>query len=151
MRIRKKELSIKRKLIKLIGSRYADFIKSHYSQQRKDSFRALISVLLSQRTKEELTLKKDRLLFDKLHLKPEDFLAMNRKEIEKLIFPVGFYRQKAKRIKEICRILKEKHKGKVPETREELLQLPGIGKKSADVVLNSLNGKVIAMDVNEVV
>jgi endonuclease-3 len=57
------------------------------------------------------------------------------KQIEKLIYPVSFYRQKAKHVKETCRILLEKFGGVVPETMEELLTLPGVGRKTANLVL----------------
>jgi len=134
-------------VLNYIKRRYTHFMRSHYSH-RSDYFRTLITVLLSQRTREEVTLNKDRLLFEKLHLKLDDFLNMDAKEIESLIKPVGFYREKARKIKLICKILKEEYKGGIPKTREELMKLPGIGKKSADVVLNAMEGNTIAVDVH---
>lgn len=74
---------------------------------------------------------------------------MSEREIEKIIYPTCFYRNKAKRIKEICRILKEKYRGKVPATREELMKLPGVGGKSADIVLSYVYRRpVIACDTH---
>ena len=136
-----------RRVYKYLRKNYYGFINQHYSHS-KDAFRILITVLLSQRTKEELTLAKNELLFNKLKLKLNDFLRMREREIADLIKPVGFYRQKAKKIKELCKILKEKYNGKVPLKREELLKLPGIGKKSADVLLNALVKPTIAVDVH---
>jgi endonuclease-3 len=76
-------------------------------------------------------------------------LKLSEKQIEKLIYPAGFYRQKAKRIKKICKILIERYKGKVPDSREELLKLPGVGLKTSDVVLSYGYGKpVIAVDTH---
>lgn len=135
------------KIYKFLKRKYGSFIKQHYSHSN-DAFRILISVLLSQRTREELTLEKDALLFDKLKLRIDDFLKLSENQIAELIKPVGFYRQKAKRIKQLCKILKEKYNCKVPLKREELLKLPGIGKKSADVVVNALVKPTIAIDVH---
>lgn len=134
-------------VLQYLEKKYTPFMKKHYSH-KKDYFRALITVLLSQRTREEITIEKSKLLFDKLHLKVNDFLKMSTSRIEQLIKPAGFYRQKAKKIKLICKILKQKYDGKVPKSREQLLELPGIGKKSADVVLNTIKRDVIAVDVH---
>jgi len=134
-------------LFQYIKKKYKGLIEKHYSHS-KDPFKLLITVLLSQRTREELTIEKSKFLFEKLRLGLDDFLKMDEDEIAELIKPVGFYREKAKRIKEICKMIKEKYKGKVPETREQLLLLPGIGKKSADVVLNALGKETIAIDVH---
>lgn len=138
---------IARIVLRYLKKKYLPFMKKHYSH-KKDYFRTLITVLLSQRTREELTIKKSELLFEKLHFKLDDFLNMHVKKIENLIKPVGFYRKKAKKIRLICKMLKEKYDGKIPKTRQQLMQLPGIGKKSADVVLNAINGNVIAIDVH---
>jgi len=66
---------------------------------------------------------------------PEKILKLSRKKLEKLIRPSGPFRQKTKRIKSVSKIILEKYKGKVPKTREELMELPGVGFKTADVVL----------------
>ncbi|MDW8084480.1 MAG: endonuclease III, partial [Candidatus Caldarchaeum sp.] len=69
--------------------------------------------------------------------------------ITKLIKPVGFYREKAKRIKQIARIIYGRYGGRVPESREELLKLPGVGPKTADIVLSVAFGKPeIAVDTH---
>ena len=108
----------------------------------------LIGVLLSQRTRDEVSWVASDRLFSKARI-PDDMLKLNEKEIQKIIYPVGFYRQKAKRIRQICKILKEKYNGKVPKTREELMQLPGIGIKSTNIVLSYGYGHpVISVDVH---
>lgn len=115
---------------------------------KEDPFYILIGVLLSQRTKDEVSWSATRRLFFKAK-NLDAMLNLNKKQIEKIIYPVGFYRQKAKRIKQICKILKEKYRGRVPDTREELMELPGIGLKSANIVLSYGYGKpVIAADVH---
>jgi endonuclease-3 len=115
---------------------------------KSDPFKVLITTILSQRTKDEITRKASTQLFRTADT-PESILKLSEKQIAKLIKPVGFYNQKAKRIKQICKILLEKYRGKVPRTREELMQFPGVGSKTADVVLcYSFGQDVIPVDVH---
>lgn len=102
--------------------------------RKEDPFRVLIGVVLSHRTKDETSWSAFSRLFKKAK-NLDGLLKLSEKQIAKIIYPVGFYNQKAKRIKQICKILKEKYHSKVPATREELMQLPGVGGKSADIVL----------------
>ncbi|DAC72269.1 MAG TPA: endonuclease III [Thermoplasmata archaeon] len=97
-------------------------------------FVTLISCLLSLRTKDEVTEKASRLLLTKYYT-PEKILGLTEKQIETMIYPVGFYKTKAKRIKEISRTLLDKYKGKVPDEFEELLTLKGVGRKTANIVM----------------
>ncbi len=111
-------------------------------------FRALVAVLLSSRTRDETTLEAVKRLFRRADT-PEAMLALSEQEIAGLIYPVGFYRSKAKRLRELARVLLKEHGGRVPESLEELLRLPGIGRKSANVVLSSAFGKnAIAVDTH---
>jgi endonuclease-3 len=121
-----------------------------FRKRKQNPFETLIGVVLSQRTKEEVSFPAtDRLFARAKDL--EGILKLSEKEIEKIIYPSGFYRQKARRIKQICKILKEKYRGKVPDRREELMELPGVGGKSADIVLSYAYGQsVIACDVHVV-
>lgn len=100
----------------------------------RDPFKVLMSTLLSQRTKDEVTEKASKNLFSKFS-SPEKLSQAKTSEIESLIKPVGFYRTKAKRVKEISKTLVERFGGKVPETLEELLSLPGVGRKTGNCVL----------------
>ncbi len=113
-----------------------------------DPYKTLISTLLSSRTNDDTTLKASKKLFEKapninaLH-------KLNTKEIEMLIYPVGFYKTKAKHLKKLAEVIREKYKGRVPDTREELMSLPGVGRKTANLVLNRAFGiPAIAVDTH---
>lgn len=106
------------------------------SQNRHgDPFRVLVGVLLSSRTKDDTTGPAVERLFAKART-PRTMARMDEKEIEELIFPVGFYHTKARHLKDMSRMLIEEFDGKVPRTMDELLSLPGIGRKSANLVLS---------------
>ena len=97
-------------------------------------FKVLVSTLLSLRTQDRTTEEASRRLFARAET-PQALLKLDVQEIEKLIYPVGFYRTKAKNLLNVCRILLEKHGGHVPDTMEELLALPGVGRKTANLVM----------------
>jgi len=106
---------------------------------RGDPFRVLITTLLSQRTRDENTGKASERLFSRFKT-PEGLSKANVKEIEGLIRESGFYKVKAKRIKEISKIVVD-NGGKVPEDAGGVMELPGIGKKTANCVLVYAYGK----------
>src|SRR6478672_6737125 len=97
-------------------------------------FRVLISCILSLRTQDTTTAKASHRLFA-LADSPEAMMTLTTKKIEKTIFPVGFYRTKAKVIREICRILIRDYSSKVPDDIDELLKLKGVGRKTANLVV----------------
>ncbi len=97
-------------------------------------FEVLVSTLLSLRTKDEVTGAAAARLFDVART-PQAMVALTPQEIERLIYPVGFYPTKAKRLLAISRILLDRYDGKVPDTLEELTALPGVGRKTANLVL----------------
>jgi endonuclease-3 len=97
-------------------------------------FTTLISCLLSLRTKDEVTAKASYSLLKKYNT-PEQLAKVSEKEIQSLIYPVGFYKTKAKRIKDISKTLLEKYNGKVPDDFDELLKLKGVGRKTANIVM----------------
>ncbi len=97
-------------------------------------FGTLISCVLSLRTKDAVTEPASRRLLGRAST-PAALSRLGTQEIEKLIYPVGFYRTKARNVRGISRLLLERHGGKVPETMEELLALPGVGRKTANLVL----------------
>ena len=105
-----------------------------FAQGPNAPFKILISTVLSLRTKDKTTEEASLRLF-KLADTPEKTLKLSRSTLEKTIYPVGFYRTKAANILKICSILIKKHDGQVPQTMEELLALPGVGRKTANLVV----------------
>jgi len=135
------------KLIKFLKEKYGRDIKIKPSTNH-EVFKILITTILSQRTRDENTERAADNLLSKVDT-PEKILKLKIKELEGLIRPSGPYRQKAKRIKEVSKIILEKYKGEVPKTREELMELPGVGLKTSNIVLSYGYGKpVIAVDVH---
>jgi endonuclease-3 len=102
--------------------------------QQEDPFQVLIATLLSARTQDATTLAASTRLFRTART-PKAMAQLTIRQIEKLIYPVSFYRHKARHVKETCRILVERFAGAVPGTMEELLTLPGVGRKTANLVL----------------
>ena len=97
-------------------------------------FELLIAVILSAQCTDERVNKTTPSIFAKYHT-PEDFAKMDLSLLEDLIHSCGFYKNKAKNIKATSQILLEKYNGKVPNTMEELILLPGVGRKTANVVM----------------
>ncbi|MFP4522514.1 MAG: endonuclease III domain-containing protein [Fibrobacterota bacterium] len=115
---------------------------------RKDPFRVLISTVLSLRTKDSTTIDASLRLFEKAS-DIYKLAAMPQRDLEKIIYPVGFYRVKAANILKICSIIIDKYKGRVPDTLEELLKLPGVGRKTANLVITLGFGKPgICVDIH---
>lgn len=111
-------------------------------------FELLIATILSaQCTDKRVNIITDRLF--KKYKTPEDFLKLTPEELQEEIRECGLYRNKSKSILETCKILKEKYDSKVPETLEELMTLPGVGRKTANVVLsNAFSKQAIAVDTH---
>lgn len=99
-----------------------------------DPFRILISTIISLRTKDQVTTEASKKLYA-IADTPEKIAKLSVAQIEKLIYPAGFYRNKARQIKEICQILIDKYNSSVPATMEELLTFKGVGRKTANLVL----------------
>jgi len=97
-------------------------------------FETLVSTILSLRTKDKVTEAASRRLLARAP-NPEVLASLPIPEIEELIYPVGFYHTKAKNLLETCQVLLRKHNKRVPRSMEELLNLPGVGRKTANLVL----------------
>lgn len=97
-------------------------------------FRVLIATLLSLRTKDEVTMAASRRLFQEADT-PETILQLSKKQIEKLIYPVAFYRIKSVNILNICKDLIANHAGAVPKDLDSLMHFKGVGRKTANLVL----------------
>ncbi|MCP4726060.1 MAG: endonuclease III [bacterium] len=116
--------------------------------RKRDPYRVLIATILSLRTKDETTAGASRRLFAEADT-PEDILNLSNSEIEKLIYPVGFYKNKTKTILEISRIMIEKYSGRVPDEIDELLKLKGVGRKTANLVVTlGYNKPGICVDIH---
>ena len=105
-----------------------------------DPFLVLVSTILSLRTRDELTEVKSRDLWKHART-PVGMIRLGPDRIARIIYPVGFYRRKAEQIVSISRILIEKHEGRVPSAIDDLLSLPGVGRKTANLVRSVGHGK----------
>jgi endonuclease-3 len=111
-------------------------------------FELLVSVILSaQATDRSVNLATEKLY--KVAATPQQFLALGREGLVEHIRTIGLYRSKARHILETCRLLSERHGGQVPQSREALEALPGVGRKTANVILNTAFGHpTIAVDTH---
>ena len=104
------------------------------AETEHNPFKVLVSTILSARTKDEATAVATRRLFEAATT-PEEIGALPAAELERLIFPVGFYRTKAKNLRLAMGVLLDRFGGEVPQTVEELIELPGVGRKTANLVV----------------
>lgn len=112
------------------------------------AFELLIATILSAQCTDARVNIVTKTLFKK-YKKPQDFISVKQEELEKDIFSTGFYKMKAKNIQGCCRDLIEKHNGKVPKDFDELVKLPGVGRKTASVVAGNAFGiPAIAVDTH---
>ncbi len=105
-----------------------------------DPFRVLVGTMISLRTKDDVTRRAAGRLFDRAGT-PEEMIMLSRSEIEEAIYPAGFYRTKAKNILDTCSIILSRHGGRVPDEIDELLAFPGVGRKTANLVVTLGYGK----------
>ncbi|OGW64968.1 MAG: endonuclease III [Nitrospirae bacterium RIFCSPLOWO2_02_FULL_62_14] len=118
------------------------------AKESRDPFRVLIACVLSLRTKDKTTADASRRLFALAHT-PRTMLKLPLRQIEKAIYPVGFYRNKARQIKDICRRLLSDYQGRVPDSIEELLTLNGVGRKTANLTVTvGYNKPGICVDIH---
>ena len=103
---------------------------------RSDPFRVLVSTIVSQRTRDSVTAEVSAALFARASSAAE-LLRLRVEDLEDLLRPAGFYRTKARHIRQACEALVESHGGRVPSTERELLALPGVGRKTATLVLST--------------
>jgi len=115
---------------------------------QSDPWAVLVSTILSLRTKDEVTLKCSRALLAKAPT-PAKLLALKEETVAELAYPAGFYRTKAANLKKIAALLLENYDGKVPSDLDTLLSLPGVGRKTANLVIIEAYGKDgICVDVH---
>lgn len=116
--------------------------------QTKDPFKVLVTTILSARTKDQTTAAVIKKLFK--HIKQaKDFDKYTTQEIQKLIFPIGFYKNKAKFLKALPKALQEQFNGRIPDDVDELTKLPGVGRKTANLVVGVAFAKpAICVDIH---
>lgn len=118
------------------------------SSIKKTPYHVLISTLISLRTKDQVTLEASMRLFEKAD-SIEELHKLSEEEIAKLIYPCGFYKTKAARMKEICKIIIENNNANIPDEIDDLIKLPGVGRKTANlVVILGFNKPGICVDTH---
>jgi endonuclease III len=125
---------VMRELARAISGFELPAVEKISEAQRKHPFHVLIGTMLSARTQDATTLAASTRLFQAART-PRTMAQLSVQRIEQLIYPVSFYRHKARHVKATCRMLIERFDGKVPSTLEDLLLLPGVGRKTANLVL----------------
>jgi endonuclease-3 len=134
------------RVVKLLEERYGKGEEA--SHRRGDPFRTLIGCVLSHRTREENARRAAEALFEDVET-ADDVLGLPLEVLKESIRCSGFYNQKARTIRAICCALNAEHGGAVPEDRAELLSLPGVGPKTADIVLShAFDRPAVAVDVH---
>jgi endonuclease III len=126
--------AVMRALARAIDGLELPAVEKISERQEEDPFQVLIATLLSARTQDATTLAASTRLFRAART-PRTMAALTVRQIERLIYPVSFYRHKARHVKATCRVLIERFGGRVPATMDELLVLPGVGRKTANLVL----------------
>lgn len=124
------------------------FPEAHCELNHRNPFELMIAVVLSAQCTDALVNKVTKHLFEK-YQKPQDFLNVPLEDIQNDIRSIGLYRNKAKNIQKLCRILIDKYDGEVPKDRDSLVALPGVGRKTANVVMSVAYGiPAIAVDTH---
>jgi endonuclease-3 len=124
------------------------FPDAHCELHHSNPFELTIAVLLSAQCTDETVNKVTKHLFVK-YTQPEDYIAVPLEELEQDIRRIGLYRNKAKHIQSLCRMLLEHYHGELPTSHEDLVKLPGVGRKTANVVVSNAFGvPAIAVDTH---
>jgi endonuclease-3 len=123
-----------RRLAKAIEGLEEPAVEKIAKDQKEDPFQVLIATMLSAQTKDAVTAAASERLF-RVARTPAAIATLPVRKIEKLIYPVSFYRNKAVHVRQACEQILTRYRGRVPSTMEELLTLPGVGRKTANLVL----------------
>lgn len=123
-------------------------LKQLQAEESGDPFKILIGTILSSRTRDENTTKVVKILFKRFR-NAKELAEGNIEEVKQIIHSIGFYNVKAKRVVEVSQLIVKKFNGKVPNRIEELLELPGVGRKTANCVLvYGFNKPAIPVDIH---
>ncbi|WP_240413829.1 endonuclease III [Paenibacillus periandrae] len=134
-----------RSILDIMASMFPD---AHCELNHTNAFELTIAVLLSAQCTDETVNKVTASLFQK-YKRPEDYVAVPLDELEQDIRRIGLFRNKAKHIQALCRMVLEKYDGSIPEKHEQLVELPGVGRKTANVVVSNAFGvPAIAVDTH---
>ncbi|MGD6994911.1 endonuclease III [Sutcliffiella horikoshii] len=134
-----------KEVVDVMGEMFPD---AHCELNHKNPFELVIAVALSAQCTDALVNKVTKNLFEK-YQKPEDYLEVTLEELQQDIRSIGLYRNKAKNIRGLCQLLLEEYNGQVPKERDELVKLPGVGRKTANVVVSVAFGvPAIAVDTH---
>jgi endonuclease III len=123
-----------RRLARAIDGLEEPAVEKIAKDQKEDPFQVLIATMLSAQTKDAVTAAASARLF-RVARTPRSAAKLDESRIEELIYPVSFYRNKAVHVRETCRQIMTRFGGRVPSTMEDLLTLPGVGRKTANLVL----------------
>lgn len=137
------------KIVEIIEKLKEYYPEAKCSLDFKTPFELAIAVMLSAQCTDERVNKVTPKLFEQ-YSTPEEIYNIEIEELEEIIYPCGFYKNKAKNIKAMAKEILEKYNGKMPQTMEELISLPGIGRKSANVIMLEAfkNPQGIAIDTH---
>ena len=139
------------KIVKILEKEVKDYnvpIVDLIKVKTNDPFRILIATILSARTNDKTTSVVCAKLFKKVR-KFEDLENLTVKQIEKLIYPAGFYKNKAKQLKELPNVIAKEFNGKIPHDIDDLMKLPGVGRKTANLVrITAFDKYGICVDVH---
>jgi len=135
-----------REIIELLEAEHPD---AKIALNFSNPFELLVAVMLSAQCTDERVNQVTKTLFKK-YKKPEDYVKVELEELERDIKPTGFYKNKARNLKKCCKTLIEKYNSEVPRSLEKMLKLPGVGRKTANMVLSNAYGVVegIAVDTH---
>ncbi|GLX68902.1 endonuclease III [Paenibacillus glycanilyticus] len=141
-------MNAKQKMRHILDTLAEMFPDAHCELHHSNPFELTIAVLLSAQCTDETVNKVTVNLFQK-YKRPEDYLAVPLEELEQDIRRIGLFRSKASNIQKLCRILIDKYEGEVPSRHEQLTELPGVGRKTANVVVSNAFGvPAIAVDTH---
>ena len=136
-------------ILKKEYQKYQRPVSTYFQETTNDPFKVLISTILSARARDAQTEKVSKELF-KIADKPQKITKLDIKKLQKIIYTIGFYKTKSKRVQEASKYLIKNHHSKVPQTFEELIKIPGVGRKVANIILAECFGKnVIPVDIHQ--
>ena len=137
----------KKKVKKILNILKEEYPEATTTLEYGNPLEMLIATILSAQSTDKTVNKVTNKLFEK-YQGLEDYLDAEKKDLEEIIYPTGFYKKKAEYIKKSCKIIAEEYDCQVPDNMEELLELPGVGRKTANIVLGNSFEKLEGIPVD---